>query len=317
MPTISFIIPAYNEATNLRTLHDGLSDYIKDAISKKSLGYEIIYVDDGSTDKTIDEIKKIASKDAHVKYISFSRNFGKEAAVSCGLHECNGDAAIIMDADGQHPKELIPIFVDQWQSGNFVVVGVRKKNVKEGLLKRYGSKLFYKIQGSIDSGDTVPGSTDFRLLDRRVIEEFNKLSERNRITRGLIDWLGFKRTYIEFDANERNAGVAAYNTRKLFKLAMNAFVAHSTKPLQVTGVIGLAVTLLSLFLLFFILIEQAILDDPLKLAITGTAILGLFTSLLIGIVLVCQWLMALYIESIHTESLGRPLYIIETKKIKP
>lgn len=313
MKLLSIIIPAYNESENIASLHDALSNYIESVCKKNKLDFEVIYVNDGSKDNTLEVLNDITARDNKSHYINFSRNFGKEAATSCGYRECKGDAAIVMDADGQHPKEIIEDFIREWKRGSQVVVGVRK-STQASFLKKMSSKLFYKILGSVEGGGMIPGSTDFRLIDRKVIDELNILSERNRITRGLVDWLGFKRSIVKFSANERYSGTATYSFSKLFKLAMHTFVSQSTKPLQVSGAIGLLVTLFSLITLFFIFIEQILLHDPLGLAFTGTAILGLVTSLLVGIVLICQGLLALYIENIHTETQNRPLYVIESKK---
>lgn len=313
MKLLSIIIPAYNESANIASLHGALSDYLKDVCKRNQLDFEIIYINDGSKDDTLGALKRIVDKDNKTHYVNFSRNFGKEAATTCGYRECKGDAAIVMDADGQHPKEVIEDFIREWTKGFQVVVGIRK-STQASFIKKLSSKLFYKVLGSVDGGGMIPGSTDFRLIDRVVIDELNILSERNRITRGLIDWLGFRRSIIEFSANERHMGTATYSFSKLFKLAMHTFVSQSTKPLQVSGAIGLIVTIFSLITLAFILIEQVILGDPLGLAFTGTAILGFITSFLVGIVLICQGLLALYIESIHTETQNRPLYVIESKE---
>lgn len=303
---ISIIIPVYNEITNLTWHHTVIEERLK----QTGYRFELIYVDDGSSDSSLQEIKTIANKDSRVHYISFSRNFGKEAATSAGLRFAKGDAAIMMDADGQHPIELVNLLVANWENGDEVVVGVRQANTNEGLIKRYGSKIFYKVLNSFTEGNTVPGSTDFRLVDRKVINEFNKLSERNRITRGLIDWLGFQRSYVYFSSPERHGGTASYSVKKLSKLALHALVSQTTKPLQLTGILGALVTFLSATLAVFLILETYVFNDPLGLSVTGTAILALFVSFLVGIVLMCQWLLALYIESIHSETQNRPLYVV-------
>ena len=164
------------------------------------------------------------------------------------------------------------------------------------------------------TGSKTPlGSTDFRLIDRKVVDEFNKLTERSRITRGLIDWLGFKRTYIDFKAPARHSGKSPYSFRKLVRLALHSFTSQSTKPLQFTGFLGFIVTIVAGILGVFLMIEAYVLGDPMNLAVTGTAMLALFLSFLVGLVLICQWLLALYVESIHNETQNRPLYIVAKK----
>lgn len=306
-PFLSLIVPIYNESGNIEWQYKLISKVMPSVVDR----YELIYVDDGSTDNSLDILKRLRKADDKVRVISFSRNFGKEAATSAGLKVCAGDAALILDADGQHPVELANLFIKEWQNGHQVVVGIRRTNTNEGLIKHYGSILFYRILNSMTGGGTIPRSTDFRLLDRRVIDEYNKLTERNRITRGLIDWLGFRRTTIDFDSPERHSGKASYGFSKLVKLAMHAFISQTTKPLQIAGILGTITVLVSTVAGLFLLIEKYALGDPMNLAVTGTSILAIFVSFLVGIVLICQWLLALYVESIHGETQNRPLYIID------
>ncbi len=304
---ISIVIPIFNESNNIVSTYDSINNSLK---KNSKYSYEIIMINDGSTDETASIASGLSSKTVHTKYIEFSRNFGKEAATSAGLQYATGDAAIMLDADGQHPIEIINSFIQKWEDGYDVVIGIRESNKGEGFIKKYGSRLFYKILSIISDGNTVPNSTDFRLIDRKVIAEFNKLTERGRMTRGLIDWLGFKRAYILFSANERIGSNASYSISKLSRLALHAFVSQSTKPLQAVGVLGIVVTLSSLILGLFLFIEQYMIGDPLNLAVTGTAYLAVFISVLVGIMLACQGLLALYIESIHNESQNRPLYVV-------
>jgi len=312
-PTISFIIPIYNESQNIEWHHKK----IVAELHKLPTDYELVYVDDGSIDNSLDLLKEFAKHDKRVKFLSFSRNFGKEIALSAGLSACIGDAAIMLDADGQHPIELIGQFIDKWKSGYKVVTGVRKSNQKEGMVKRWGSRIYYKIFNSIASSKSVPGATDFRLLDRQVIDEFGKLPEKNRLTRNLIDWLGFSTAYIDFHSPPRLYGVAAYSPRKLVALAINGFVSHTMLPLRISAYVGMFITFMSFLIGLALFIEMFPLGDPLHLSISGTAFLALFLTFLVGIVLVCQGLLALYIENIHVETQQRPLFVVEETNIKP
>jgi len=305
-PLISLIIPVYNEAGNLVWHHEKILEFA----AKQDLKLEIIYIDDGSTDNSLETIKTLMSDTQQVRYIALSRNFGKEAATSAGIKQSTGDVVVMIDADGQHPIEVLADFLDEWVRGADVVIGIRKDNEKEGFTKRYGSIVYNIILKFLADSTTVSGSTDFRLIDRKVVNEFNDLTERNRITRGLIDWLGFKRSYVEFKSPARHSGIATYSFKKLFKLALHSFTSQSTRPLQLTGLLGFIVTILSIITAVGLIIEKYALKDPLELAVTGTAVLALFLSFLVGLVLICQWLLALYIESIHSETQNRPLYII-------
>jgi glycosyltransferase involved in cell wall biosynthesis len=305
-PFISIVIPTFNEMGNVDRQHETLQRLLAEQPWK----YEFVYVDDGSSDGSGKWIRKQTKDDPHVRFVAFTRNLGKEAALAAGIKAARGDAIMMVDSDAQFPVKMIPEFVAKWQEGAEVVVGVRKSNQREGFVKRYGSKLFYWMLGSLSDGQTVPGSTDFRLIDRRVADEFNFLTEHNRITRGLIDWLGYDRAYIDFHALPRENGSAGYTLKKMVSLAIHTFVAQSTRPLLFTGALGVLVMVVAVVLGLFMVVEQYVLGDPLHLGFTGTAVLAVFLSFLVGVVLGCQGLLALYVESIHNETQNRPLYVV-------
>ncbi len=307
---LSFVIPVYNEEKGLKKFY---KDLLLPELKKLEYDYELILVNDGSKDKTLDIIHKIAETDRRVKVLCFSRNFGKEVALTAGIREAVGDAIITMDADGQQPPNLIHDFIKKWENGGEIIIGVRGKYEKHGFIAKIGSKLFYKILNTMGVKDTVPGSTDFRLIDRCVADEYNKLTEHGRITRGLMDWMGFKKVYIDYVYGNRLAGKPSYNFRKLFQLAIDSFVSLSTTPLVIFGWIGSFITFASFVLGLFISIEEFILGDPLQLKWTGTTCLSIFITFLIGLVLTSQAITALYISHIHAEAQGRPLYIIDYK----
>lgn len=303
---ISIVIPVFNEAEGISIFHDSVLNSIK----KLNYKFEIIYINDGSTDKSLEILHKIAETDRSVKVINFSRNFGKEMATTAGMHESSGDAVIIIDADGQHPVELIPDFISKWESGVDVVIGVRESNQKEGFIKKGGSILFYSLLKQLGVKDVTPGSTDFRIIDKVVVDEFKTLTEHNRITRALIDWLGYDRDIIYFSAKAREYGSASYSVKKLTGLAFNGFVSLSFTPLYLAGYVGAFITTLSLIASVFIVIEKYILGDPLGLNVSGTALLALLLIFLVGIILVFQGLISIYLARIYTETQNRPLYIV-------
>lgn len=307
---LSVIIPAYNEEESLPNFWPDLIKGVEEAVSSS---YEVIFVNDGSTDSTLDIIRKLAAKNDRVCCLSLSRNFGKEIATTAGIFQAKGEASLIIDADGQHPPKLIKEFVKQWQSGYDVVIGVRKSNKREGFVKRYGSKLFYRLFNKTGNVVLLPGATDFRLIDSSVSNEFRGFTERNRITRGIIDWMGFRRTTIAFHANERLGGKATYKFSKLFELALNSFVSLSVAPLYAISYVGLAITAGSFMAGTFVIIEQLILSDPLRLHVTGTAMLVILTLFLVGIILVSQGLLAIYLSHIHSQTQNRPLFIVDRK----
>ncbi|NCU41127.1 MAG: glycosyltransferase [Candidatus Moranbacteria bacterium] len=302
MKKVSIVIPAYNEEKNIPLV----AEAIEKVFQKLSYSWEIIFVNDGSKDSSLKVLKELSQRSAHIKVLDFSRNFGKEVATSAGCHYAWGDAVITMDADLQHPPESIAQFLSLWESGAEVVFTVRKENSGTGWFKKFSSGLFYWIFNRISDTKTESGTTDFRLMDKKVIEIFRKLPERERMFRGLIDWMGFRRERIEFIAGERRNGKAQYSYFKLFQLALNSFTSFSLFPLRLAGYLGILITIISGLLLLVMLITR-FLDTQ---VFTPLAILAVSNMFLIGIVLMCLGLIALYIARIHTEVSGRPLYII-------
>lgn len=308
---LSLVIPTYNEEDSFPKFYDIL---IKTAVSAVGESYELVVVNDGSNDSTLKILQDISKQNNKLRVVNLSKNFGKEIATTAGIFYARGDAIIIIDADGQHPPELIPKFIDLWNEGNQVVVGVRESNQKEGLIKRYGSKIFYKLFNATSSTMLIPGATDYRLIDKQVQEEFIQFQERYRITRGLIDWLGFQRATIPFHANERIAGKATYKASKLFKLALDSFVSLSVAPLFIVGYVGAFITFISFIMGLFIIIEQIFLGDPLGLRITGTAMLSILILFLVGIILISQGLISIYLSHVHAQTQNRPLFIVDKRR---
>jgi len=306
---LSIIVPVYNEEKNIPLFYEK----IQVILDKLNYAWEIVFVNDGSCDKSILELNNISEKDSRVQVIDFSRNFGKEIAVTAGINNCQGVACIILDADLQHPIEKIPEFIEKWEAGAEVVVGVRKKNKGEGFVKKIGSYFFYKMINRISDMEIVTRATDYRLIDRVVIDAFNQLTEKNRMTRALIDWLGFRREYIYFEANERIHGVPSYSFWKLVRLAFNSMIAFSLFPLKLAGYLGVIITFFSGLLGIFIMVDRYLTKE---LHFSGSVILAVVILFLIGVVLVCLGLIALYIANIHAEVTNRPMYIIRKKRCK-
>lgn len=309
VPLISIIVPVYNEADNLPFLYKEISQH------SKALPYqfEMLFIDDGSQDDSAKVLHKFARTDRRIRLIRFSRNFGKEAAVTAGLHAARGNAALIMDADLQMPPSIMKQFIRKWELGAEVVVGVFKSR-NLSLVKKAGAKLFYKIMQRISHTKITPNATDYRLLDRKVINVFNQFTERNRITRGLIDWLGFEREYIYFEQRPRKFGTPGYTLRKLINLALNSFTAYSLLPLRLAGYIGTAILAISIPGGVFLYVERYVLNDYLHLGINGTTMLAVVTVFMVGLVLACLGLMSMYIAHIHAEVTNRPLYVVRPEE---
>ncbi|MFH1046891.1 MAG: glycosyltransferase family 2 protein [Patescibacteria group bacterium] len=307
--TISVIVPVFNEERNIAIFYAAL----KPILSALPERHELLFVDDGSQDKTVEELRRLTLNDDCVRYIELSRNFGKEVALSAGINDCRGAVGIMIDADLQHPVELLPEFVAKWRAGAEVVVGVRRNAADGGFLRRIGTFFYNRLMKNVSDTPFVPGSTDYRLLDRLVIDEFNRFTERGRLTRALIDWLGFRRDYVYFDAVSRQHGRSRYGVLKLTKLAMSNLVAHSLLPLKLAGYLGLAITPVAGSLGLFIFVEKYLLHDPFEMHFSGPAMLAVVLLFLIGIVLICLGLVALYVANIHAEVVNRPLYVVRRR----
>lgn len=308
---ISIIVPVYNEAPNIPLLHDEIVKHV----SNLPYQFEFVFIDDGSRDNSAEALHQLADRQQHeqLKLIELSRNFGKEAAVSAGLHAANGDAAIILDADLQHPPNLIGKFITKWKKGAEVVVGVKRYGKSDSWVKRTSSDMFYNLLKPVSDTDITPHAADYRLLDRRVINAFTELHEHNRITRGLIDWLGFKRDYVQFDVAPRANGERSYTFRKLIALAMDSFTAYSLLPLKIASYIGYSILTITIPGGLFLVVDMYLLGDPLNLHVSSMGMLAILIVFLIGIVLVCMGFIAMYIAHIHAEVINRPLYVVRSQ----
>lgn len=311
---LSIVVPIYNEAASLIEFNQELTDELTKLGTIGLKDYEIIYVDDGSSDNSVTIIKDLKKQFATIKLIVLSRNFGKESALAAGIAAASNEAVITMDGDGQHPVDVLPEIIAKWQDGARVVIGVRRKSKSDGIIKKLNSRMFYATFNKLTRQKLTPNATDFRLIDRQVQQEFIKLHESDRITRGLIDWLGFNPSYVKFDARVRKNGQASYSQSKLLGLAANTFVSLSSVPLHLVGYLGLFITGFSLLLGLSVLIEQLFLGDPFNWNFTGTAMLSILILFLMGLVLIAQGIMSLYISSINNQSKNRPLYIIDHER---
>jgi len=308
MKHIAIIVPVYNESDNLEPLYSKLDEVF---LTLSRYEWRLIFVDDGSSDNSWEVITRLSESNSRISGLCLSRNFGKELALTAGVESIGDDidAVIFLDADLQHPPDSIPEFIHEWEKGADIVVGIRKKVSDYSLVKKIGSRLFYTILTRFSDVNIPPNSTDFRLLDKKVIKTLCRFSERTRMFRGLIDWMGFKKTNVEFLASDRKNGKPTYSFKKLFELAINSITSFSLLPLRITGYLGLLVCTLTGLLLFYMLVT-----DFLNFQIyTALAYFVVFNTLLVGIVLSAMGMLALYIGHIHTEVVGRPLYIIQKR----
>lgn len=306
MKRLSIVVPMHNESENITPLFLALEGSVSQLKSQYSIEY--VLVDDGSTDDTAFLIGELARETSLVTPVYFSRNFGKEAATTAGLRSATGDAVLVIDADLQHPPELIPDFVKKWEEGAEVVIGVRNDSVSESWIKRFGSRVFYRLIALVSVVPIVAHATDYRLLDRIVVDEFAVLTEHNRMTRGLIDWLGFRREYIAFDARARERGTASYSLPKLISLAGTTFISFSLLPLRLAGYLGLLIMFGSGLLGVVMMIDRYI--HPMGFQFSGPAILAVIILFNVGIILVSLGVLAYYVGQIYQEVHARPLYVL-------
>lgn len=304
MKTIEILIPLYNESKNIQILYNELSTVFN---RLPNYAFSMLFINDGSKDDSFSVIEKIGTVDKRVKGLSFSRNFGKELALTAGIRNTTADAVIIMDADLQHPPEIIPKFIEKWEKGFDVVLSIRKYSEKPPVWKRLGSYFFNKIFTLISETESIQGASDFRLLDRKVVDALKLFTERNRLVRGLIDWVGFNRTTVDYIARPRLSGEPSYSLPKLIRLAINSFTSFSLLPLKLTGYIGIIFFFFFGFLGLFMFIDRVTIN---RYSFTNLAFVVVLNSFSLGIVMIGLGLVALYIGHIYTESVNRPLYII-------
>ncbi len=306
---LSVVVPLHNEAAGLEVFHRSLIEQLE---LMADYNWEVIYCNDGSQDATLAYLQTIATADPRVRIVSLSRNFGKEMATTAGIQLATGRAILTIDADGQHPVERIPEFVERWQQGHKVVIGLRT-NERAGLVKRIVTRWFYRLFKRFTGLPLVPEATDFRLIDQAVQADFCRLTEHNRITRGLIDWLGYDRVYIDFKIKQRLHGTASYSFKKLSKLGIDSVISLSSSPLYITAYIGAAVLPISV-LLGLTMAGNALLGDPFNWNASGGAYLMVLVLFLIGVLLMSQGIIGLYLSHIHSETQNRPLYIIDQER---
>lgn len=300
----SIIVPLYNEEQVIYESYKRL----KAVMDTTSESYELIFVNDGSSDSTKEKAAALCIKDRNLKLVNFSRNFGHQAAITAGMEVSMGAAVIVIDADLQDPPEIILSMIRKWKEGFEVVYGKRKSREGESLFKRSTAKAFYRILRSTANIEIPVDTGDFRLIDRKVCEALKALPEKNRYVRGLVSWVGFKQTFVEFERQERFAGTTKYPLRKMLKLAFDGITSFSFKPLAVAGYIGGITLVVGLFSFMGITINSLLNN-------TGFMSLGLILSInfiLFGILLCCLGIIGQYIGRIFEESKNRPNYIIES-----
>ena len=304
---ISVVTPAHNEEKNLTVFCNKVKEIFSQSKILNKYDFEIIMTDDGSTDGTWDEIVTLGKKDKRYKGIHLSRNFGHQIALTAGLDKAQGNLVIYCDSDLQHPPRIFPKLVKKWEQGFKVVHTNRLKTAGEPALKKFLSNKFYKAINKMSTTKIMPGMADFKLIDKKVLFALKEMREKDRFLRGMVPWLGFKSTVINFKADKRLHGVPSYNFKKNLFFARTAILSFSTKPLEIIGYIGFLLMLFSAFVLFlglsFSLLRWKLFFSPIFFV-------ALLNTFLMGLVLLCMGIIALYVSNIKTEVMNRPTYLI-------
>jgi len=302
-PKYSFVIPIYNEEETLAELYRRIS-----AVMEKMDGsVELILINDGSRDRTLELLRELHAQDSRICYLSFARNFGHQIAVTAGLNFSTGKIVVVMDGDLQDPPELIIDMVEQWRQGYQVVYAQRTQRRKEGWFKRLPAYMYYRILRHLADVDIPIDTGDFCLMDRCVVDVLNAMPERNRYIRGLRAWIGFKQTAVKFERDPRFAGEVKYTFRKSLTLAMNGLVSFSKVPLQLSIYLGLFAAFVSIFMAFLILYWRIFYPNS---ALTGLTIVMMAVFFLGAVQLVSIGILGQYVGRIYEEVKGRPLYTL-------
>ncbi|HEY1037931.1 MAG TPA: glycosyltransferase family 2 protein [Bacteroidia bacterium] len=304
MTELSIIIPIYNEELNIPTLYGRL----KPVIEKIGVSYELVFVNDGSKDRSIQLIKDLAAMDKTIRYIDFSRNFGHQVAVSAGLDLCVGEYAAIIDADLQDPPELIEVLYNKTKEGFQVVYAKRRSRKDKNLFKRAAYKTFYRLLARISQVDIPLDTGDFRVMHRKVIDVLKDMPEQHKFLRGQIAWIGFNQTFVEYDRDVRAAGEPGYTYKKLFKLAFDGITSFSNAPLRFASIMGIIVFFISFILICYSLISYFFFKGDIPQGWTSTIISILFIG---GIQLLSIGIIGEYISRLQSDIRKRPLYIVK------
>lgn len=303
MKKVTILIPCYNEEASLPLLYDALR---KTADGCAGYEWEFLFVNDGSSDSTLEVIRRLREKDKRVCYVDLSRNFGKEAAMLAGFDHASGDCTVIIDADMQDPPTLIPEMLALWEQGYDDVYAKRRERGRESRLRKILSLAYYRLLQHTTRIEILPNVGDFRLLDRRCTEALRELRESERYTKGMYCWIGFRKKEILFDRSDRAAGLSSWRMRSLFRLAINGITSYTTAPLRISTVFGFFVSFAAFVYMLFIFVRTLLYGDPVQ----GFPTLIILILFLGGIQLLSIGIIGEYVARIFNETKHRPVYIV-------
>lgn len=301
----SIVVPAYNEEANVATLYRRL----KAVFEPLAESWELIFVNDGSRDRTLEELKKLAQADPRVKYLDLSRNFGHQSALTAGLEHASGLAVISMDCDLQDPPELIPAMIRKWQAGADIVYARRSNYRRDNFLKRQGSRLYYRMLSKFTDVEIPRNVGDFRLVDQRVLAAVNEMREGSRYLRGMVAWTGFSHDFVDYERPDREAGESQYSLIKLIKLGMSGIFNFSSLPLQVGFVLGIFSILFGFIFLGYMSWDVLVMGSKYEFFKFLVVVLFIF----MGFLFMLMWLLGEYVGRIYNEVRKRPVYLVKEK----
>ena len=305
-PRLSIVCPAYQEEDVLPRFHAALVPAVAPLAADYDL--ELLYVDDGSRDRTLDVIRGLAAADPRVRYVALSRNFGHQAALTAGLDHATGDAVVSLDSDLQHPPALIPVLVEKWRAGYDVVLTIRGDDRRLGWFKRATSRAFYRLLARMSSVEVRPAAADFRLLSRRAVDELGRLREAHRYVRGMVQWLGFRVAEVPFEPAARQGGVSKYTLRRMLRFAMDGLLSFSPAPARLAAGAGVAVTGVSWLLCMVAVALLVPLSEPVaRVGLVLLTALHLLAACGLGVLAV----LGEYAARVYDQSKGRPVYVVK------
>lgn len=308
MKKISIIVPCYNEEETIKIFYEEVKKTLEKL--KDELDYEILYVDDGSKDNSLHEMKKLANADENVRYISFSRNFGKESAMYAGLEHVKGDYIALMDVDLQDPPELLKEMYESIKNEGYDCIATKRKNREgEPPIRSFFARMFYNLINKISKTEIVNGARDFRLMTRQMVDAILEMKEYNRFSKGIFSWVGFKTKWIEYNNVERVAGVTKWSFWKLFKYSLDGIIGFSTLPLSIASFLGLIICAFAFLYIVLIIIKTLLWGDP----VAGYPSMISIILLLGGIQLLTIGILGQYLSKTYLETKKRPIYILREK----
>lgn len=303
---LSVVVPCYNEEENVPYFYEELLKQEK-ILKEHQVEIEIIYIDDGSKDHTVAEVKRLHEKDERVHLVSFSRNFGKEAGIYAGLQKAKGDYVVLMDADLQDPPSLLPEMLDYIEQGYDSVATRRVSRKGEPPIRSFFARMFYRLMGRISKTEIVDGARDYRLMTRQVVDAILSMGEYNRFTKGIFGWVGYETKWLEYQNVERVKGETKWSFWKLLVYSFDGIMAFSTLPLAIASIFGMLFCLFAFLLIIFIIIRTMVFGDP----VSGWPSLVCIISLVSGVQLFCLGIVGQYMSKMYMEVKNRPIYLVK------